>query len=63
MNLPHRFLAPSLFLAPGDFSHSLMISALCLKNVCCILSSMLRDFVLGGFSGYLAYNIARIKGP
>lgn len=28
---PHRFADPSLFLAPGDFSNILIISAMCLK--------------------------------
>lgn len=63
MKLPHRFPAPSLFLAPGDLSHFLMISALCLKDICYILSSIPRSFVWVGSLGYLVYHIARFIGP
>lgn len=63
MDLPHRFPAPLLFPAPGDFSHILMISALCLKDVCYILSSIPSSSVLGGCSTYLVSHIAKIIGP
>lgn len=59
----HTFPAPSLFLAPGDFPSILMISAMCLKDVCYILSSIPRSFVLGSFLEYLVYHIAKITGP
>lgn len=57
--LPHRFPGPSLFRAPEDFSYILMISAMCLKDVCYISYSIARSFVLGGLLGYLAYHIAK----
>lgn len=58
--LPHRFPAASLFLAPGDFPYIFMISARCLKDVCYILSSIPRSFVVDDFLGYLVSTLPKL---